>query len=493
MSEAVLLSNQQDWINDLAAVRVWEKSRRIGASWTDALDSVLKAALKRSEGGMDCFYIGYNKDMAEEYIRDAANWAKTMHGVVLEIFEETITEVIGDNERDILTFKITFSSGHKIVALSSRPTNLRGRQGKVTIDEAAFHNDLPGLLKAAMAFLMWGGQVAVLSTHFGADNPFNELIQDVLAGKKPYSLHQTTFKQALECGLYKRICRCTKKQWSPEAEAKWEAEIRAFYGDDAAEELDCIPSQSKGAWLSRNLIESCMDAGIPVIRWEPPANDFVDWPLDTAYRDTRDWCQAKLDPLLTKLHVNLRHYFGEDFGRTGDLSVVWPLAQQESLARATPFVLEERKAPFRTQEQILYYIVDRLPRFSGGALDARGNGQALAEFARQRYGPDLISEVMLSAAWYREHMPRVKAALEDRETSLPKNDAILDDLRGIKIINGVAKPPENHSKSVDGQRHCDSAVALALAEYARAVTPAPEPWETTSIPRNEVKSLMRGY
>ena len=27
----------------------------------------------------------------------------------------------------------------------------RGKQGKVTIDEAAFHDDLPGLMKAAMA------------------------------------------------------------------------------------------------------------------------------------------------------------------------------------------------------------------------------------------------------------------------------------------------------------------------------------------------------
>ncbi|MEG2204793.1 MAG: putative dsRNA-binding protein, partial [Oscillospiraceae bacterium] len=34
------------------------------------------------------------------------------------------------------------------------------------------------------------------------------------------------------------------------------------------------------------------------------------------------------------------------------------------------------------QQQILFYIIDALPRFSGLALDARGNGSALAEFAR---------------------------------------------------------------------------------------------------------------
>ena len=36
------------------------------------------------------------------------------------------------------------------------------------IDEAAFHDDLPELLKAALAFTMWGGVVRVISTHNGA-------------------------------------------------------------------------------------------------------------------------------------------------------------------------------------------------------------------------------------------------------------------------------------------------------------------------------------
>ena len=40
----VLLSYQQDWLRDKADVAVWEKSRRIGASWTDAADSVLTSA-----------------------------------------------------------------------------------------------------------------------------------------------------------------------------------------------------------------------------------------------------------------------------------------------------------------------------------------------------------------------------------------------------------------------------------------------------------------
>ena len=62
----------------------------------------------------------------------------------------------------------------------------------------------------------------------------------------------------------------------------------------------------------------------------------------------------------------------------------------------------------------------------GGAFDARGNGQFLAEVAMQRYGASRIQQVMLSEGWYREHMPPVKAALEDGTLDgLPKDADIL--------------------------------------------------------------------
>ena len=35
---AVLLPYQQRWLVDPSPVKVWEKSRRIGASWGDAAD-----------------------------------------------------------------------------------------------------------------------------------------------------------------------------------------------------------------------------------------------------------------------------------------------------------------------------------------------------------------------------------------------------------------------------------------------------------------------
>ena len=50
---AVMLSYQQAWAGCRDDVAVWEKSRRIGASWCDAADSVLTSSLSAEAGGMD--------------------------------------------------------------------------------------------------------------------------------------------------------------------------------------------------------------------------------------------------------------------------------------------------------------------------------------------------------------------------------------------------------------------------------------------------------
>ena len=147
-SPAVLLAYQQRWCADQSPVKVIEKSRRVGLSWGEAADSALLAA---SQKGMDVWYIGYNKDMAQEFIRDCSDWAKhyALAAGEIEVTEEVFKD--GDDEKAILAFVIRFASGFRITALSSRPSNLRGKQGRVIIDEAAFHEQLGELLKAAMA------------------------------------------------------------------------------------------------------------------------------------------------------------------------------------------------------------------------------------------------------------------------------------------------------------------------------------------------------
>lgn len=461
---AVLLPYQQEWAADQSEVKVCKKSRRVGLSWGEAADDALYAA--EAEGD-DVWYIGYNKDMAEEYIGDCANWAKHYDLAAGEITEAEEVFKEGDEEKSILTFRIKFASGHKIVALSSRPSNLRGKQGRVVIDEAAFHEDLGELIKAAMALLMWGGEVRIISTLNGEGNEFTELCNDILAGKKPYSLHEITFDDALEQGLFKRICLVREKEWSPELEAEWRQKMIDFYGEDAQEELFCIPSKGGGAYLPRALVEPCMEAGIPVLRYAQ-TDDFVH--QDEIFRVTTvsEWCENNVKPLLDQMDPDRQSVFGEDFARSADLTVIEPLQETQDATWRCPFIVELRNMPFEQQKQILFFIIDNLPRFHHGSLDARGNGQYLAEVAMQRYGEDFISMVMLSKAWYRENMPRYKAAFEDKTIIIPKDADIIEDHRAVKKVDGVGMLDDSRTteKGTKNKRHGDTAISGCLAIHA---------------------------
>lgn len=452
------------------AVTVVEKSRRTGYSWAAAAIAALTAAAEGAAGGSDVLYMGYNLEMAREFIDYVADWARQLSPAAVEVKEHIFTDP-DRPEKEIKAFRVEFASGFKVLALPSVPRALRGMQGLVILDEAAFHDDLDELLKAAFALLIWGGKVVVISTHDGDTNPFNVLVQDIRAGRKPYHLLRCTFDDALRDGLYRRICLKSGATWSPEGEAKWRADIIANYGDAADEELHVIPSASSGSAIPAPLIEARMQAGIPVLRLECKA-DFVHWPDHLRQAHIRDWCEEHLALLLAALDASEPHAFGMDFGRSGDLSVLWPMAIRRDLVRRTPFMVEMRNVPFQQQEQVLYFVVDRLPRFRAGKLDARGNGQYLAERAMQRYGAARIEQVMLTEGWYRDHMPPFKAAFEDATIIVPLDRDVLGDIRSLAWIRGIIRVPQKNTQdAVAGQRHGDAAIAGALGWAASQVEP----------------------
>ncbi|UDM18432.1 hypothetical protein [Vogesella sp. XCS3] len=468
-NQPVFLPYQQRWFEDEAQIMFAEKSRRTGLTWAEAGRNVVKAARPRRRQGCNTFYVGSKKEMALEYIAACALFAKAFNELAqADVYEQTFWDE--GKQEEILTYMIRFpKSGFKIQALSSRPSNLRGLQGDVVIDEAAFHDSLEELLKAALALTMWGNKVRLISTHNGVENLFNQYIEDARAGRKDYSIHRITLDDAIADGLYKRICYVTGQTWTPEGEKKWRDDLykNAPNTESAEEEYGCIPKHSGGAWLSRALVESRMSADTPVLRWAcPPGFELL--PDHIRIADCRDWLEEHLAPLLAALPTDAISFNGEDFGRTGDLTVHVPLIQQQNLVRRVPFILELRNVPFRQQEQVCFYLLDRLPGFTGGAFDARGNGQFLAEYAMQRYGASRIQQVMLTESWYREHMPPVKAALEDGTLDgLPKDADVLADLRAVQIVKGVPRIPDSRSTGEDqGKRHGDAAVAVALAYFA---------------------------
>lgn len=456
----------------LCRVLFVEKSRRVGLTWGLAAYAVLRAGRAKSAGGMDTMYISYSQEMTREFIDACAGWARAFNMAAGEVNETLFAAGDADGDRSIKAFRIGFDSGFEILALSSAPRGLRGKQGVVIIDEAAFVDSLSELLKAALAFLMWGGQVVVCSTHNGAENPFNQVIQDILAGRVPHKHIRIDFDQALREGFYQRICLRAGTEWSPEGEAAWRQEIIDFYGEGADEELFCIPSASSGAWLSGPLIEARMAQDVPVLRLELPGDYLHRSKLDQTLilaPFLKDLASA-----LNGLDLGLQYAGGFDFGRVSDLSILSLLAIEKQLKRREALSIEMRNVPGEEQKMIVGMVFDHVrERLVGAAFDATGMGWTVAEDMGRRFGlredPEgagAIMAVKFSEEWYRLHMPPLKVAFEDDMISIGADSDHLADLRLVKVVRGVARVPELRTGEKGKRRHGDYAIALALAHYA---------------------------
>lgn len=464
---AVLLPYQQEAIrlSHQHQLFVSEKSRRTGLTYGFAADAVTEAAA--ATGGQNVFYIAYNHDMTREFVNYCGDFAKAF-GRAAEIGEFLWTE---DGKNEIKAFRIDFPSGHSIVALSSRPRSLRGMQGMVIIDEAAFHDDLPGLIDAAMALTIWDGRVVVISTHNGADNPFAVLIEDIRSGKREGVVQRLTLKDALAQGLYKRICLRTGKTWSPEAEAAWEKSLRKRYGEGAAQELDVIAARGSGIYFARATVAAAMAEGPQIVRLRLP-DGFELKPQTWRTMYMQQLFEEQVRPVLATFDPRRRTYVGGDCGRKHDLSV-FAFGQEDDLlnlhARLT---IEIRNCPFREQEQLLRLCMVKVPLFTAAKFDARGLGWSLAEAMQSDFGFERVEAVQTSQQTYLDGMPKLRSRIEDRRMVLPIDEAVRDDFTVVKLVRGVPMVVER-TKDRGGdegeKRHGDSVIAymyLAMAADA---------------------------
>ena len=77
LGKAVLLPYQKLWILDKSLVKVWEKSRRIGASYVEALNCVLIAMMSKPAGGMSCYYLSYSLESPAPIWRKSLSATRT--------------------------------------------------------------------------------------------------------------------------------------------------------------------------------------------------------------------------------------------------------------------------------------------------------------------------------------------------------------------------------------------------------------------------------
>ncbi|MBM9605957.1 hypothetical protein [Desulfopila inferna] len=504
LAEGVLMRHQSQWLAIKAALKVCPKGRRTGITFCQALDDTITAGSRRSAGGDNVYYIGDTKDKGLEFIGYCAKFARVIaeaQGQGVSGIEEFLFEDQDEkgNSRHINAYRIRFSSGYQIVALSSRPANIRGLQGKVRIDEAAFHADVQGVLDAATALLIWGGEIVIISSHNGKNNPFNQLIKDIEAGRYGENndavVFTVTFDQAVENGLYERVCMMKGWTPTPAEKEKWYKRIRSAYGPRKAamrEELDVIPRDSGGVCIPGVWIERAMAEERKILRLHLD-DDFVRKPEGERMAWGEKYILKFVMPLLESLDLQREHVLGMDFARHRHFSVLVPLAIQQNLDRKEPFAVELNNVPNRQQEQILWAIIKGLPKFRGAALDATGPGQQMAEYTADKFGHNIIHQVALSRTWYGAWMPKMITRFEDGNYDLIKDASHEQDLRTVEEIDGipmVGKIERKDLQDPDLVRHGDFAIGLALAEYAALNKGGGKPrYESVSKRRFEKKGM----
>jgi phage FluMu gp28-like protein len=479
------MTHQQDWCQLCQAqdLTIAEKGRRTGITYATALNETVTAASSRAAGGDNVYYVGDTKEKGLEFIGYCAHMAKVMAsamadgwlGIEVFLFEDQQPD---GSTKNITAYRIRFASGFQTVALSSNPASVRGLQGIVIVDEAAFHRNVQAVIDAALALIIWGGKLRIISTHNTEGNPFNQLIRDTRAGLYAFGIMRVTFDDAVKNGIYERVCLI--KDWTPSVDGKkeWYNRVRGAYGANKAamrEELDAIPREGSGVAIPGIWVEACMHEERPVLRLAFD-NEFALKGIDYRKSWMDAWIDKNLMPLLAALPTDLEHVYGSDYARHLDFAVLMPGTIMPNLVRQVPFTVEMHNVPTRQQEQILWTIIDHLPRFRCGAMDATGNGATLAEYTADRYGHidpatgrGKIHQVMLNNAWYRDNMVPFQAAFEDTTIDLPRDANIQNDIRTLEMIDGIIKLPAVHIADVkDGKlkRHGDSAIAAALMWFA---------------------------
>lgn len=501
--EGVLMKHQVEWLSIKSDIKACPKGRRTGITFAESFDAVFTAAASKEAGGMSVYYIGDTKEKGLEFIGYCAKFSRVMaeaQGQMVQI-EEFIFE--DQNEkgetRQITAYRIRYASGFQIVALSSRPENIRGLQGKVIIDEAAFHPNVQGVIEAATALLIWGGRISIISSHNGKNNPFNQFVNDIEKGVfgEDAKVLVVTFDDAVENGLYERVCFMQGKVATLEGKQKWYSKIRKAYGARISamrEELDAIPRDGSGARLPGVWIDQAMPEVRPVFRLTL-SEDFTSKPEHERRAWVQDWLDKEFAPELARLNKNLRHVAGHDFARHRDFSHFTPAEIDETLNRNVPFVIEMHKVPTRQQEQIIWFVLRRLPNFSGISMDATGSGETFAEYTADEFGHDLVHQIKINRPWYGQWMPKYIQAFEDGTLTLPRDANLEADHRAIEEHDGipmVSKARSQDLKDPDLYRHGDGASSGCLMWHASLNMPSINTHIMSKGSRTASK-LLRGY
>ena len=445
--EALFLPYQESWINDKSRLKMMEKSRQIGLSWSTAYPAVERTAVV---GARHDQWVSSRDDIqARLFLEDCKMWAK-----VFDLAATDLGEVVIDPEKKISAYVLSFASGRRIYSMSSNPDAQAGKRGGRILDEFALHSDPRKLWSIAYPGLTWGGSMEILTTHRGSQNFFNLLIREIKERNNPkkISLHRVTLQNALEQGFLYKLQQALPEDAEQQAmdETEYFDFVKSGCADDESflQEYMCQPADDASAFLEYDLIAGC----------EYPSSET--WETDFVPADGRKWKGGRL-------------FAGMDIGRFKDLTVLWILELLGDVLY-TRKIITLRNMSKPDQEKILWpwlAVVDRC------CIDYTGLGIGWGDDAQKQFGEYRVELVGFTPRVKEELAYPVRGSMEDKKLRIPYDQEVRADLRAVtKETTAAGNIRFTAERSENG--HADRFWALGLAIHAAGNPVAPVDFQT---------------
>lgn len=437
--EAIFLPYQGRWIADRSRLKLIEKSRQIGLSWSTAYAQVSRIALQSAR--LDEWVSSRDEIQARLFLEDCKLWAG-----IADIAARDMGEVVIDEQKKHSALVLQFANGRRIHSMSSNADAQAGKRGSRVLDEFALHPDPRKLWAIAYPGITWGGQMEIISTHRGSKNYFNQLVREVKEGGNPkkISLHTVTLQNALDDGFLWKL-----QQSLPAEDERQEMDEAAYFDwvksgaadeESFLQEYMCKPADDDAAFLEYDLIASA------------------------EYGREFDWTTAEGGVL----------YAGVDIGRKRDLTVLWVVEKLGDVL-FTRHVEELGKMRKSEQEKVLWPWFEKCARI---CIDQTGLGIGWVDDAQDNFGEHRVEGVTFTAQSKEALAYPVRSRMEERRVRIPYRDTIRADLRLVtKQVTAAGNIRFTAERTADG--HADRFWALALAIHAADGT-TQQPWRPLS-------------
>lgn len=449
--DAIFLPYQEKWIKDTSRLKVMEKSRQIGLSWSTAYPLVERTAAASARH--DQWVSSRDEIQARLFLEDCKMWAQ-----VFNLAAEDLGEVVIDPKEKLTALALRFASGKIIYSMSSNPDAQAGKRGGRVLDEFALHKDPRKLWSIAYPGITWGGQMEVLTTHRGSRNFFNtDIVIPARERGNPMrvSLHRVTLQDALDQGFLFKLQQALPEHAEQQAmdEAVYFDWVKSGCADEESflQEYMCVPGDDDAAFLEYDLIASC----------EYAQGEAWEISLEEAQSGKREL------------------YAGLDIGRTNDLTVLW-VVEKIGDVYATRKVIALKKMSKPDQEKVLWPWLACMRRT---CIDYTGLGIGWGDDAQAKFGTYRVELVTFSGQVKERMAYPVRGNMEDRRIRLPYDPVIRADLRAV---TKTTTPSGNIRFTADRTDvgHADRFWALALAVEAAASPAAPIEWTPAPAARS---------